>query len=68
MLKEQAKAAASLMKARASSAAGSYKGKAGKNIDGGSKAVRDSKEPAKKESKVRRVGACTRNELLCIKV
>ncbi|KAG7242632.1 hypothetical protein INR49_020005, partial [Caranx melampygus] len=49
VLKEQAKAAAIQIKARASSAAGSYKGKTGKNFDGGSKGVRDSKEPAKKQ-------------------
>lgn len=49
VLKEQAKAAANQIKARASSAAGSYKGKAG------SKGVRDSKESARKVSKVLRV-------------
>lgn len=50
MLKEQAKAAANQVKARASSAAGSYEGKAGKNLDG--RGTKKSKEPAKKVSRV----------------
>lgn len=52
VLKEQAKAAALLVKSRAGSAAGSYKAKAGKNLDGSNKGGKDSKEPAKKVSKV----------------
>ncbi|XP_029354363.1 cilia- and flagella-associated protein 70 [Echeneis naucrates] len=48
VLKEYAKAAANQIKARASSAASSYKGKGGKNVDGGNKGAKDSKEPAKK--------------------
>ncbi|XP_039983344.1 cilia- and flagella-associated protein 70 [Xiphias gladius] len=49
VLKEQAKAAANQIKARTSSAAGSYKSKAGKNLDGGNKGAKDLKEPAKKQ-------------------
>ncbi|XP_042342588.1 cilia- and flagella-associated protein 70 [Plectropomus leopardus] len=45
VLKEQAKAAAQQAKARAGSATGSHKGKAGKN----GKGVKESKEPAKKQ-------------------
>lgn len=52
MLKEQAKAAANLVKARAGSAAGSYKAKGGKNVDGSNKGAKESKEPAKKVSKI----------------
>ncbi|KAM7015019.1 cilia- and flagella-associated protein 70 [Tautogolabrus adspersus] len=48
VLKEQAKAAANLVKARASSSASSYKARAGKNLDGGNKGAKDSKEQAKK--------------------
>lgn len=51
VLKEQAKAAASLVKARAGSATGSYRGKAGKNLDGSNKGAKDSKEAARKVSK-----------------
>ncbi|KAK5874319.1 hypothetical protein PBY51_019274 [Eleginops maclovinus] len=47
VLKEQAKAAANQRQARAASAAGSHKAKAGKNSDG--KATKDSKEQAKKQ-------------------
>lgn len=50
VLKEQAKAAANQRQARAASAAGSHKAKAGRNSDG--KGAKDSKEPAKKVSKV----------------
>uniref|UniRef100_A0A665WFD9 Cilia and flagella associated protein 70 n=1 Tax=Echeneis naucrates TaxID=173247 RepID=A0A665WFD9_ECHNA len=39
VLKEYAKAAANQIKARASSAASSYKGKGGKNVDGGNKGL-----------------------------
>uniref|UniRef100_A0A665WFE5 Cilia and flagella associated protein 70 n=1 Tax=Echeneis naucrates TaxID=173247 RepID=A0A665WFE5_ECHNA len=52
VLKEYAKAAANQIKARASSAASSYKGKGGKNVDGGNKGAKDSKEPAKKVRQV----------------
>lgn len=52
MLKEQAKAAASLVKARAGSATGSYRGKPGTSLDGSSKGAKDSKEAAKKVRKV----------------
>ncbi|KAM9367016.1 cilia- and flagella-associated protein 70 [Symphorus nematophorus] len=48
VLKEQAKAAASLAKARAGSA-DSSKGKPGKISDGSNKGTKDSKEPAKKQ-------------------
>ncbi|XP_070687791.1 cilia- and flagella-associated protein 70 [Pempheris klunzingeri] len=48
VLKEQAKAAAKLVKARAASAAGSHKAKAGKNSNGSNKGGKDPKEPAKK--------------------
>ncbi|KAI3377407.1 hypothetical protein L3Q82_008597 [Scortum barcoo] len=47
--KEQAKAAANLVKTRAASAAGSYKSKVEKNVDGSNKGARESKEPAKKQ-------------------
>ncbi|XP_045888141.1 cilia- and flagella-associated protein 70 isoform X2 [Micropterus dolomieu] len=47
VLKEQAIAAANLVKARAGSAAGSYKAKSGKHLDGSNKGA---KEPAKKHS------------------
>ncbi|XP_044039092.1 cilia- and flagella-associated protein 70 isoform X3 [Siniperca chuatsi] len=50
VLKEQAKAATNLVKACAGSAAGSYKAKAGKTLDGSHKGAKDSKEPAKKHS------------------
>ncbi|XP_034434005.1 cilia- and flagella-associated protein 70 [Hippoglossus hippoglossus] len=49
VLKELEKAASKQMKARTSSAVSSNKGKAGKNMDGGQKAVKDSKDPAKKQ-------------------
>uniref|UniRef100_A0A671TSU6 Cilia and flagella associated protein 70 n=1 Tax=Sparus aurata TaxID=8175 RepID=A0A671TSU6_SPAAU len=52
VLKEQAKGAADLGKPRVVSAAGSNKGKAGKHLDGNNKGARDSKEAAKKVSKV----------------
>lgn len=52
VLKEQAKAAANQIKARASSSAGSHKAKGGRNLDGGNKGAKDSKEPAKKVRKV----------------
>lgn len=52
VLKEQAKAAENQVKARSGSAAGSGKMSAGKATDGGHKGERDSKEPAKKVSKV----------------
>lgn len=52
VLKEQAKAAANLVKARAGSAAGSHRAKTGKNMDGSNKGAKDSKEVAKKVSKI----------------
>lgn len=52
MLREYVKAAANQAKARASPAAGSYKGKPGRNLDGSSK---DPKEAAKKVRKVLKV-------------
>lgn len=52
VLKEQAKAAAIQVRARAGSAAGSCKGRTGKALDGNNKGAKDSKEPAKKVRKV----------------
>ena len=52
VLKEQAKVGVDLGKPRVVSAAGSNKGKAGKHLDGNNKGARDSKEAAKKVSKV----------------
>nr|XP_019955065.1 PREDICTED: cilia- and flagella-associated protein 70 isoform X1 [Paralichthys olivaceus] len=49
VLKEQAKAAAQHNKPRASSAASSHKAKAGKNLEGGQKGAKDSKEPVKRQ-------------------
>ncbi|XP_062248907.1 cilia- and flagella-associated protein 70 [Platichthys flesus] len=49
VLKELEKAASKQMKAHASSAASSNKGKAGKNTDGAQKGVKESKDPPKKQ-------------------
>ncbi|XP_047435842.1 cilia- and flagella-associated protein 70 [Mugil cephalus] len=50
VLKEHVKTVANQAKARASSAAGSHKGKAGKKLDGNTKGAKDSKEPTKKQT------------------
>nr|XP_046250293.1 cilia- and flagella-associated protein 70 [Scatophagus argus] len=63
VLKEQAKAAAKLVQARAGSATGSCKAKAGKNLNGSPKGAKDSKDAAKKhpggQSRMAAVGSVT---------
>ncbi|XP_068597905.1 cilia- and flagella-associated protein 70-like [Brachionichthys hirsutus] len=64
VLKQQAKAAAIQVKARPGSAAGSYKGKGGKNPDGSSKAAKDSKDTNRTSAAGNRVNSLTETELL----